>query len=355
MPSPLVPDRAPAETQPGPEKPPTIPTEDAESFWSEGEDARLEAGTLPHLDTQAAPATGAPFCCVGVDMPGLGRLHGPDCIQRGRPYVTGEVPPSLRAFLDGDSLHLEISAKEFEDIRQFELRDSKRERLLCQLMFAAKDLATAQIEPMDGDEPAFCTECVAEARVGDAIAHEEPCRTGRVLGILRELAATLPDFNPDGKEAVPDGETGRAGDGIRLRGVHLMEAARSLRQAALEETVSLPGRLTWQCNVCGSSVTGLDKTERDIVHGCDCWVGNALVVLSSDDIEGEPQEAVNVVRLQPIDLLCMKCGERGGTWEQGPAISHKGWTLEPNQRVAVDAAATGRYIWTHRCEKGGAQ
>lgn len=300
---PLSSTQAPAETAPDREKPPTISTEDAATFWRACEDARAgQTGTLEHLDTQAASATGAPFCCVGVDMPGLGRLHGPDCIQRGRPYATGEVPPSLRAFLDGDSSSSvarslvdrmlaggEISAVQFEDARKFELAESQRERLLCQLMFAAKDLGEAQIEPLDGDEPAFCTECVAEARMGDAIAHEDHCRTGRVLGILRDLAATLPEFNPSRKEAAPDGETGRAGDGIRPRGIPLTDAARSLRQAALEEMVSLPGRLTWQCNVCGSSVTGLDKTERDIVHGCDCWVGNALVVLSSDDLEGGAQ------------------------------------------------------------------
>lgn len=285
MPSPLVPDRAPAELRPDCEKP----------------SSSEQPGTITHLSTHVAPPEipdRAPFCCAGVDLPGVGHVHSDDCpyhggpagmlggpIAHGRPYVAGEVPEPLRSLVEG----ADLSARDFERIRQMELKESKRERLLCQLMFAAKDLGEAQIEPLDGDEPAFCTECVAEARMGDAIAHEDHCRTGRVLGILRDLAATLPEFNPSRKEAAPDGETGRAGDGIRPRGIPLTDAARSLRQAALEEMVSLPGRLTWQCNVCGSSVTGLDKTERDIVHGCDCWVGNALVVLSSDDLEGGAQ------------------------------------------------------------------
>ncbi len=317
---PLSGTQAPAELRPGSEKPPTIPTEDA----------RIEAGTLAHLSMEAAPPVSpdrAPFCCVGVDTPGIGRVHEAACALSGQPYAAGKVPESLRAFLDGETLHIEISAAEFEDIRNFELTESKRERLLCELMFAGKDLANAY--PTDS-------------------------RAGRVLGILGDLSATLPEFNPKGKEAAPDGETERVGDGIRPRGIWLTETAAALRQAALEEMAELSGRQTWQCNVCGSSTTGLDKTERDIVHGSDCWVGNVLIVLSSDDIDGEARGAVNVVRPQPIDLLCMECGERGGVWEQGPAIGHK-LTLDPTQRVAVDAAGTGRYIWTHRCQKGGAQ
>ncbi len=35
-------------------------------------------------------------------------------------------------------------------------RDGGRERLLGELLFAAKDLAESQIEPEDSGEPAFC-------------------------------------------------------------------------------------------------------------------------------------------------------------------------------------------------------
>jgi hypothetical protein len=219
----------------------------------------------------------------------------------GQPYTDGFASETLRRFLDGESLHIEISAAEFEGIRRLELAESKRERLLCQLMFASKDLAGSQIEPADGDEPAFCTECVEDER-GGHIAHLTTCRTGRVLGIIRDLADTLPEFNPNRKEAAPDGETGRAGDGIRPRGIRLTEAAAALRQAALEEMVELAGRLTRQCNICGSSTTGQDKTERDIVHGCDCWVGNALVVLSSDDVDPEQSE--------PREWIIQRCTQK---------------------------------------------
>lgn len=97
-------------------------------------------------------------------------------VVRGRAYVAGEVPEPLRSFLDDDTA---------------DLRD-RRERLFAQLIFAARELAVAQIEPADGAEAAFCTECVCEAMDGGAIAHEPACRVGRVLQVLVDLVATLP-------------------------------------------------------------------------------------------------------------------------------------------------------------------
>lgn len=238
-------------------------------------------------------------CCTPIDVPGVGREHAPGCPNRApvnlrapRAYTPGEVPESLRMMVGGETLAAgpcgrpkRCAERRWQEEAESEL-DAARDRLLGQLVFAAKDLAESQIvEARDGEEPAVCAECVEAERDGH-IGHAPDCRTARVLGVLRDLTATLPEFNPNRKEAAPDGETGRAGEGIRPRGIPLMDAAKALRNAALEEMVELPGRLTSRCNVCGSSVTGLDKTERDIVHGCDCWVGNALVVLESDDLEG---------------------------------------------------------------------
>lgn len=169
-------------------------------------------------------------------------------------------------------------------------------------------------------------------------------------GGLVDAPAAKDGFTPNRKEIAADGERERAGDGIRPRGLRLTEAARKLRQAAADEIAQL-SEYTWSCSFCGSSTTGLDKCALDIVHLPDCWVGNALIVL--EDFRFFTVE--NVVRPQPIDLLCMECGGRGGSWQQGPQISFKGWTLHRNQRLALDAAGTGRYIWTHECQNGGAQ
>ena len=80
---------------------------------------------------------------------------------------------------------------------------------LIQLLFAARDLAEAQIEPAGSSDLAFCGECLNE-EAGGRIAHAALCKTGRVMGVI----AALSNFNSNRKEAA---ETGCAGDGIRLR------------------------------------------------------------------------------------------------------------------------------------------
>lgn len=70
------------------------------------------------------------------------------------------------------------------------------------------------------------------------------------------------------------------------------QAVAALRRAAHEELVQL-GVLpvTWQCNVCGSSVTFSSGTvDTPIIHGSDCWVGNALVVLDRMRFERPARE-----------------------------------------------------------------
>lgn len=161
---------------------------------------------------------GAPRLCIaepiGIDMPGVGVVasypeSSPDCTGRENAGDgIGERSPDLVA-----------------GVGQERRNPERRERLFLQLVFAAKDLADAQIEPVTGayhatfkeaEDPAFfCTECWVGEREG-AIRHESVCRTGRVQRVLADLVSTV--SKSDLKEAAGDGELPEAGDGIRPRG-----------------------------------------------------------------------------------------------------------------------------------------
>jgi hypothetical protein len=160
-----------------------------------------------------------------VDMPGVGRVSGVACAPvghlnlRGTEYRPGEVPPSLNRLLDGD-LSLTLSPLDVVQLQDFTEAEGKRDRLFCELLFAARDLAEAQEgRPWMGQ----CCECQAFCRYqGDPIVHRPTCRVGRVVAILQQLAEVTkldPTFTPKGKEAAPDGEKGREGDGVCPRGL----------------------------------------------------------------------------------------------------------------------------------------
>lgn len=115
---------------------------------------------------------------IGVGVPGVGVVYADGQISQGsptrsgRPSVDGEVPLPVRDLAGGG-----VTLNE------------ERERLFIELMFAARILAQAQIEPADGPSAAFCTECVCDADV--TVQHDRICRTGRVLRILDKLVATV--------------------------------------------------------------------------------------------------------------------------------------------------------------------
>jgi hypothetical protein len=181
----VVPLHAPAAPAPDCELP-TLSTEDAEKFWTEGEDARGCQSAQVETFLKAPGLT----CCVGVDMPERGHVHSHDCpaVDRG----AAETSP--------DPAH---------DFR------TECERLLCPLLFAARDSAQAQIVPGRRSRPAWCTECRGCDEVTpNLIAHKSTCKTGRVLSILAALAGALAS-NLNRKEAATEGRTGRVGDGIR--------------------------------------------------------------------------------------------------------------------------------------------
>lgn len=146
----------------------------------------------------------------GVDVPGVGHVSlsdspspkiSPD--RTGRGAAVDEVPLPLRNLAGGDAFA------------------HQRECLFVELLFAANELAHAQIEPATPDEARMCTECIAEERDG-TIEHERTCHVGRVQRVIHELCAIARPFSfdvdPNEKEAAVDGETPAAGDGIRPHG-----------------------------------------------------------------------------------------------------------------------------------------
>lgn len=258
MHSPLLPVRAPAETGRAPEVPTTSPVvsaQVADPIRAKETDARSpEPGTVTRLVTETAPeaanAAQAPFCCLGIDQPGVGFVHAADCTgspnavtrfpgegsiwAKANPGLAAHVPPSLLRLLNNEpSADLTWRQRDsIEDgdllvaldssLRILKARLVRREDLLAQLLFAARDLAERNIlgkdwEPMPAGAHAavWCRECQMTEHLG-GLQHTGTCQTGRVFGIIGELMSTS-DSEPKGKEAAPEGEKGRARDGIRSR------------------------------------------------------------------------------------------------------------------------------------------
>jgi len=213
---------------------------------------------------EAANAAQAPFCCVGIDQPGVGFVHAADCAvspnavtrfpgggsnwAKANPGIAAHVPPSLLRLLNNeppaDLIWRQRDSIEDGDLlvafdsslRILKARLVRREDLLSQLLFAARDLAEQNILgkdwapiPAGAHAASWCRECQMTEHLG-RLQHTDTCRTGRVLGIIGELTSTS-DFDSKGKEAAPEngpratgfgcvgvqGETVRAGDGIRPR------------------------------------------------------------------------------------------------------------------------------------------
>ena len=233
---PLSKDQAPADFRPDPEKlsSPALSMEQAESFWNEGSYVvSAQPGSIAHISMTAAPPREAPFCCVGIDQPGVGHVHEPGCEQAGEPkrsvlpgrsYLAGQISDRLAAFVSDPACVTSagVIGKEVRELiaeidaaieHSNAVRD-QRERLLIQLLFASRDLAAESISIESSR--AVCR-CGAIGDTPTRIQHARTCNAHRVQRILSDLFSL--DLNPNGKEAAPDGETGCAGDGIRLRGL----------------------------------------------------------------------------------------------------------------------------------------
>ena len=118
-----------------------------------------------------------------IDMPGVGAVAARDLppIHRGPAPVPFEIAPTLRAELDRE----------------------RREELLSQLLFGARDLAQKEILNWRGFG-LQCLECRGTREDHDAsIRHKASCRTGRVLRVIDELCSLADDGQPSPQIPVP--------------------------------------------------------------------------------------------------------------------------------------------------------
>ena len=172
-----------------------------------------------------------------MDFPGVGVRS----IDPGRPYVAGEVPQPLRDYVDGRS--------PFQPGR-VEADDAEQDRLIIQLLFAAKRLVDGSYHTLSVAASAAyisCDRCEAwgslAGRVHGGSAHKRGCavgqveeaiealfalRQGRASRLIADLCAT-DESHPNEKEAATEEEGSpqrlgpvagdpdgcRAGDGIR--------------------------------------------------------------------------------------------------------------------------------------------
>jgi hypothetical protein len=105
--------------------------------------------------------------------------------------------------------------------------ERQRDDLVIELLFASRELAEKRLGPAS-PVGRYCLECAkVSLDRGATIAHKEGCATGRVLSVLDRICVRAGTQNLTTKEAAPDHEEGRAGDGIRSRGAISAPAAGS--------------------------------------------------------------------------------------------------------------------------------
>jgi hypothetical protein len=168
--------------------------------------------------------TRAHDCCAGIDVPGLGHIHAPGCLAMKRASQLPEPLQSLLGEEQGDVAFVRLTARDFMEMRAIEVRGAECDRLLAQLIFAARDLARQNLLPqcdaprdLAAAVPIRCRECEMSEHLGE-LRHGSTCRTGRVLGIIEKLCQSL-ESNPNEKEAAEGEDVSLAGDGIRPRGL----------------------------------------------------------------------------------------------------------------------------------------
>ena len=199
---------------------PALSTSEAEEFFTSGE----QAWPKP-VDPSAVPSPvhlkiSTHTCCQGVDVPGVGHAHAPDCQAA---TVTAMV--NVAGLRDISKETRSLIAKLDAALGPIDAWREQRSALLGQLVSAARELAeqniigrklpdtqkTALLHSEFGET--WCRECQMNEHLGE-LPHTATCKTGRLLRVLGELAAlSVPRLliRPEQEE--------EAGDGTRLRGL----------------------------------------------------------------------------------------------------------------------------------------
>ncbi len=364
MSSPSSPLQAPAEV-------PEVPT-------SENVVDRTTVPTLPAAHRRVFLKIQSHTCCVGVDMPGVGHTHAPDCPAMAR---RAKLPAALADFVSEPPCRefpslvgkaaAELLAEINAGLSALNERRNQRERLFAQLLFAARDLA--EVNLFSGHLARTCTECGKLEELG-RMQHINTCKTGRVLGIVANLVSTLDfdPFKPTEKEEAPDGETSRAGDGIRPRGLTVRTClrcgARGLQDRGYAWITHDPQ------NYVDLSLLGLNQCVLATPNGKQVLYTHCCPpdsVQSKGDKKVEPCDgscdndwctatpALQGEEPRELKLFCLKCGVLGGAlWESR-------WISETDFRthvLAINECADAlpivsmsgmRVIYTHRCTPKG--
>ena len=266
-------------------------------------------------------------CCVGADVPGVGRTHLSSCpLSRftlpANEGASGEVPPALRRLLDQEQAHVDP-------------RKAKREGLLARLIFAARNLASDNLIEsgslgfIGGREirTAGCRECYGPQERG-AVHHAATCKTGDVMATLAELCA-----------------------------VAQLPAHASERADGLVMAIGLDGPVMVcpECRRVGEVGSVLHHTT-----GCSLWPGVFKNSLQSTEKEAAPaEESHGGAWERPRGLaqrVCLKCGKQDENWikEVKPEDEVYLAALDLNQCVGAGPEQHGHTLYTHVCaERSG--
>ncbi len=294
----------------------------------------------PHME-----ARGSLPCCVGVDLPGVGLIHAANCpnravaervvdelldgpVSRGSAYRAGEVPSTLRDFVDGVEFTGKYcslcGAKRLSSgvcsqphnprgfqgcwdpqhdlrVEQNARRAALRDGLLGQLLFAARALAQRNLADLDvttmvdkaEKRLVVCRECGA---MGNE-PHQSTCCTDRVLGLIGKISAT-PTAEPNDsksseKEKAPEGETAGADDGIRARGLAERVCLKCGSRTGVWIAEVKPESEVWlhdlALNQCVGSA-GIDGGHVLYTHQCTSLAHRGINALFGDGLKSDHEK-----------------------------------------------------------------
>lgn len=117
-------------------------------------------------------------CCEGVDLPSIGNVHSPSCLQK-RPVLRAShtLPQAESHAVSAAPLPPPTEAVEFVGPAG----------LFGRLLFAARDLGRSRVHDY-GFAKIYCLECTKTDE------HLPTCKTGRVLALVDRICSVAPLF-----------------------------------------------------------------------------------------------------------------------------------------------------------------
>ncbi|MGA9069768.1 MAG: hypothetical protein WB424_05925 [Terracidiphilus sp.] len=149
---------------------PALSTSEAEEYWTTDTPAYSAENITPlsEMDLPTGKLPGRP-CCTLVDMPGVGKVHAPDCRMKAVAAKIIDrmmIPPSKNFDVAG---------------------------ILVDIALAARALANMQINCNDGRM--FCEECLQTASDDGFLDHLAMCNTGAIDSLFHALTRDISSPN----------------------------------------------------------------------------------------------------------------------------------------------------------------